>query len=146
MVEDAYLFLAGNASRWPGTPLALVGELECLGIPAVLGWFGAQGVDAADPSVRVVPPEQAGLIPQDAERLPVPLSPDELERVRHAGATDAVALVEEELLAFRDAEENRDDLMRRALAAGVPVQRIVELSGVDTDTLSDLAGRGPESR
>ncbi|MFJ1869768.1 DUF6003 family protein [Streptomyces sp. NPDC088097] len=146
MTEDAYLFLAVTAGRWPGTPLALVGELACLGTPAVLGWFGAQGVDAGSPSVRVVPPEQTDLIPKDAERLPVPLSPEELERVRHAGATDPVALAEEELLAFRDAEESRDTLLRRALAAGVPIQRIVELSGVDPDALSALAAPAPTSR
>lgn len=139
MTDDAYLFLAMTTAGWQGTPLALVGELECLGTPAVQAWFTAQGVSPASPAVRVVPPEQTGLIPEEAERLPVPLGEDELERVRRATATDGVASVEEELLAFRDSKENRDALLRRALAAGVPAHRIVELSGVDPTTLSSAS-------
>ncbi|MEV6581296.1 DUF6003 family protein [Streptomyces sp. NPDC051582] len=141
MTDDAYLFLAMSADVWQGTPLALVGELECLDTPAVRAWFTAQGVNQASSVVRVIPPEQTGLIPEEAERLPVPLSEEELERVRRATATDQVAGIEEELLAFRDSEDNRDGLLRRALAAGVPAHRIVELSGVDPSTLSS-ASRG----
>ncbi|MGW7125715.1 DUF6003 family protein [Streptomyces sp. NPDC054901] len=44
------------------------------------------------------------------------------------------------MAAFRDSEDNRDDLLRRALAAGVPAHRIVELSGVDPTTLSSVSG------
>ncbi|KPI20617.1 hypothetical protein OV450_0083 [Actinobacteria bacterium OV450] len=141
MTDDAYLFLALSTDGWQGTPLALVGELECLDTPAVRAWFTAQNVSPASAVVRVVPPEQTGLIPKDAERLPVPLSEEELERVRRATVTDRVADIEEELLAFRDSEDNRDGLLRRALAAGVPAHRIVELSGVDPSTLSS-AERG----
>ncbi|MFD3545476.1 DUF6003 family protein [Streptomyces sp. NPDC058655] len=141
MTDDAYLFLAHGVSGWQGTPLALVGELECLETPAVQAWFSAQGVTSASPSVRVVPPEQTGLIPDDAERLPVPLSTEELEGVRRAAATDSVASVEEDLLAFRDSEENRDALLRRAVAAGVPAHRIVELSGVEPTALSSASQR-----
>ncbi|MGW6686266.1 DUF6003 family protein [Streptomyces sp. NPDC054961] len=141
MTDDAYLFLAMTSDGWQGTPLALVGGLECLETPAVRAWFTAQGVSPASPAVRVVPPEQTGLMPKEAERLPVPLSEEELERVRRATATDRVAGIEEELIAFRDSEDNRDVLLRRALAAGVPAHRIVELSGVDPTTLSS-ASRG----
>ncbi|MEV7728671.1 DUF6003 family protein [Streptomyces sp. NPDC087917] len=139
MTDDAYLFLAETASGRQGTPLTLVGELECLETPAVLAWFTAQGVNPTSPSVRVLPPEQSGLIPEGAERLPVPLSTEELEGLRRAAATDSVATAEEDLLAFRDNEENRDALLRRALAAGVPAHRIVELSGVDPSTLSSAS-------
>ncbi|MFJ3202940.1 DUF6003 family protein [Streptomyces sp. NPDC086989] len=141
MTDDAYLFLALSTDGWQGTPLALVGELECLDTPAVRAWFTAQNVRPTSAVVRVVPPEQTGLIPKDAERLPVPLSEEELERVRRATVTDRVADIEEELLAFRDSEDNRDGLLRRALAAGVPAHRIVELSGIDPSTLSS-ASRG----
>ncbi|WP_327167348.1 DUF6003 family protein [Streptomyces subrutilus] len=139
MTEDPYLFLASDPTGWQGTPLAVVGELECLDTPAVRAWFAAQGVSPASREVRVVPPEQTGLIPEEAERLPVPLSAEELERVRRATATDSVASAERDLLAFRDSEDSRDALLRRALAAGVPVHRIVELSGVDPTTLSSAA-------
>lgn len=139
MTDDAYLFLMTTASGWQGTPLALVGELECLDTPAVQAWFAAQGVNPASATVRVVPPEQSALIPEGAERLPVPLGAEELERVRRAAATESVANVEEDLLAFRDSEDNRDALLRRALAAGVPAHRIVELSGVDPTTLSSAS-------
>ncbi|MFE2478013.1 MULTISPECIES: DUF6003 family protein [unclassified Streptomyces] len=140
MTDDAYFFLVMTTDGWQGTPLALVGELECLDTPAVRAWFTAQGVSPTSPAVRVVPPEQTGLIPAEAERLPIPLSEEELERVRRAAATDRVAGIEEELLAFRDSEDNRDSLLRRALAAGVPTHRIVELSGVDPTTLSSASG------
>ncbi|MFE3673336.1 DUF6003 family protein [Streptomyces goshikiensis] len=139
MTDDAYLFLVMTEAGWQGTPLALVGELECLDTPAVQAWFTAHGVNPASPAVRVAPPEQTGMIPEEAERLPVPLSEEELERIRRATATNSVASVEEELLAFRDSEDNRDELLRRALAAGVPAHRIVALSGVDPTTLSSAS-------
>ncbi|MEU6894716.1 DUF6003 family protein [Streptomyces sp. NPDC046557] len=139
MTDDAYLFLATTTSGWQGTPLALVAELECLDTPAVQAWFAAQRVSPASPSVRVVPPEQSGLIPDGAERLPVPLAAEELEQVRRAAATESVASAEEELLAFRETEDNRDTVLRRALAAGVPAHRIIELSGVDPTTLSSAS-------
>ncbi|WP_411104172.1 DUF6003 family protein [Streptomyces sp. cmx-4-9] len=139
MTDDAYLFLANSPSDWQGAPLALAGELQCLDTPAVQAWFTAQGVSPASPTIRVATPEQTGMIPEGAERLPVPLGPEELETVRRASATESVAQAEEDLLAFRDTEENRDALLRRALAAGVPVHRIVELSGVDPTTLSSAS-------
>ncbi|WP_411075675.1 DUF6003 family protein [Streptomyces sp. cmx-4-7] len=137
MTDDAYLFLvdALPGPGWQGTPVSLVGELECLQTPAVRAWLDAHETDATSAALRIAPPEQTGMIPEEAERLPVPLDGEELERVRRAGATDPVALVEEELLTYRDTEEGRDALLRKALAAGVPVHRIVELSGVDPTAL-----------
>ncbi|MFI5761905.1 MULTISPECIES: DUF6003 family protein [unclassified Streptomyces] len=139
MTDDAYFFLVMTTEGWQGTPLALVGDLECLETSAVQAWLAAQGVSADSPAVRVVPPEQSALIPDGAERLPVPLSEEELERLRRAAATDHVASVEEELLTFREGEDNRDALLRRALAAGVPAHRIIELSGVDPTALSSAS-------
>ncbi|MYS34331.1 hypothetical protein K388_06458 [Streptomyces sp. KhCrAH-43] len=137
MTDDAYLFLADHTagSGWQGTPVSVTGELECLQTPAVRAWLGAHQTDAASPALRVAPPEQTGMIPEGAERLPVPLTEEELDRVRRAGATDQVAAVEKELLSYRDSEEGRDALLHKALAAGVPAHRIVELSGVDPTAL-----------
>ncbi|MFJ7272054.1 DUF6003 family protein [Streptomyces sp. NPDC099050] len=60
-------------------------------------------------------------------------------RLRRAAATDHVAGVEEELLTFCEGEDNRDVLLRRVLAAGVPAHRIIELSGVDPTALSSAS-------
>ncbi|MFJ6252016.1 MULTISPECIES: DUF6003 family protein [unclassified Streptomyces] len=137
MTDDAYLFLADTTlgSGWQGTPVSLAGELECLRTPAVRAWLDAHETDVTSPALRIVAPEQTGMIPEGAERLPVPLAGEELERVRRAGATEPVAAVEEELLAYRDSEEGRNALLHRALAVGVPAHRIVELSGVDPTAL-----------
>ncbi|MFD3333834.1 DUF6003 family protein [Streptomyces sp. NPDC058700] len=137
MTDDAYLFLADTVpgSGWQGTPVSLTGELECLQTPAVRAWLDAHHTDAASPALRIAPPEQTGMIPDGVERLPVPLSEEELELVRRAGGTDPVTVVEQELLSYRDSEEGRDALLHKALAAGVPAHRIVELSGVDPTAL-----------
>ncbi|MFF5789675.1 DUF6003 family protein [Streptomyces sp. NPDC012693] len=137
MTDDPYLFLADTVpgSGRQGTPVSLIGELECLRTPAVRAWLDAHETDATSPALCIVPPEQTGMIPDGAERLPVPLTGEELERVRRAGVTDPVAVVEEELLSYRDSEEGLDALLHKALAAGVPAHRIVELSGVDPAAL-----------
>ncbi|TXS04812.1 hypothetical protein EAO73_13840 [Streptomyces sp. col6] len=137
MTDDAYLFLADGApgSGWQAMPVSLTGGLECLQTPAVRAWLDAHQTDAASPALHVVPPEETGMIPEGAERLPVPLTEEELERVRRAAATDQVAAVEKELLSYRDSEEGRDALLHKALAAGLPAHRIVELSGVDPAAL-----------
>ncbi|MFB8084964.1 DUF6003 family protein [Streptomyces sp. NPDC055992] len=137
MTDDAYLFLADGApgSGWQAMPVSLAGELECLQTPAVRAWLDAHQTDAASPALHVVPPEETGMIPEGVERLPVPLTEEELERVRRAAATDQVAAVEKELLSYRDSEEGRDALLHKALAAGLPAHRIVELSGVDPAAL-----------
>ncbi|MEE1754609.1 DUF6003 family protein [Streptomyces sp. SP18CS02] len=136
MTDDAYLFLADASAVHLGTALAAVGELECLETPAVRAWLDAHGVTAASPDVRVLPPEETGFIPEGAERLPVPLSEEETERVRRAAAPESVGRVEAELAAFRDSTEGRDALLRKALAAGVPAHRIVELTGIDPSTVA----------
>ncbi|MGW0546965.1 DUF6003 family protein [Streptomyces altiplanensis] len=139
MTDDAYLFLADASARHLGVALSVVGDLECLETSAVQAWFDAQGVTAHQEHVRVLPPEENGFVPEGAERLPVPLSEEELERVRRAGAPEATARLEEELLAFRDCADGRDALLGKALAAGVPPHRIVELTGVDPTTLAAAA-------
>ncbi|WP_225877121.1 DUF6003 family protein, partial [Streptomyces resistomycificus] len=53
---------------------------------------------------------------------------------------EPLAQVEEELLAYRDSAEGRDGLIGRALAAGVPPHRVVELTGVDPAEVTQAAG------
>lgn len=60
--------------------------------------------------------------------------------MRHRTASAAHTRVEEELLAYRDCADGRDELIGRALAAGVPPHRIVELTGVDPATVTAAAG------
>lgn len=78
---------------------------------------------------------------EGAERLPVPLSGEELSRVRHGTAPEPLARVEEELLAYRDRADGRDGLIGRAPAAGVAPHRIVEPTGVDPATVTAAASR-----
>ncbi|MFE0352063.1 DUF6003 family protein [Streptomyces nigra] len=143
MTEDAYLFLLDEDD--PTAPLgvapAAVGDLACMDTPAVRAWLDAQGVTATSPRLRLLPPEETGAIPEDAERLPVPLGDEELSRVRHTTAPEPLARLEEELLAWRDCADGRDGLIGRALAAGVAPHRIVELTGVDPATVT-AAARG----
>ncbi|MFF8832563.1 DUF6003 family protein [Streptomyces sp. NPDC015131] len=142
MTDDAYFFLTDDPATPLGVPLPVVGGLECLETSAVRAWLDAQGVSASSPEVRVLPPEETGFIPEGAERLPVPLSAEELERVRLAGAPGAVARIEAELLNYRDSAEGRDELLHKARAAGVPAHRIVELTGVDPATVAALTDEG----
>ncbi|MFF1549348.1 DUF6003 family protein [Streptomyces sp. NPDC058291] len=141
MTDDAYLFLLDDATTTLGVPPAAVGDLACMDTPAVRAWLAAQGSSATSPALRLLPPEETGALPQGAERLPVPLSDEELSRVRRHLAPAALAGVEEELLAYRDSADGRDDLIGRALAAGVPPHRIVELTGVDPTTVTAAADR-----
>lgn len=60
--------------------------------------------------------------------------------MRHHLAPAVHARVEEELLAYRDSAEGRDELIGRALAVGVPPHRITELTGVDPATVTAAAG------
>ncbi|MFE7777115.1 DUF6003 family protein [Streptomyces sp. NPDC057445] len=136
MTDDAYLFLADASAMHLGVALPAAGELECLETPAVRAWLDAHDVTAAAETVRVVTPEETRSIPDGAERLPIPLGEEELERVRQAGAPEAMRRVEAELMAFRDSAEGRDALLRRALAAGIPPHRVVELTGVEHSTLA----------
>ncbi|MGW0120474.1 DUF6003 family protein [Streptomyces sp. NPDC003327] len=144
MTDDAYLFLVDDPATPLGAPVTAVGDLECLETPAVRAWLDAHGVAAASPAVRLLPPEETGAIPEGAEKVPVPLSDDELNRLRHALMPGALARVEEELLAYRDCAGERDALLARATAAGVPPHRIVELTGEDARTVASAAAQGQD--
>ncbi|MFF9221609.1 DUF6003 family protein [Streptomyces viridosporus] len=139
MTDDAYLVLLNGTDLTLGVPPAAVGELACMETPAVRAWLHAQGVTAASPGLRLLPPEETTAIPDDAERLPVPLGEEELSRVRHHAASYGVARLEEELLAYRSCADGRDTLLTRALAAGVPAHRVAELTGEDLATVKALA-------
>ncbi|MEU4875999.1 DUF6003 family protein [Streptomyces sp. NPDC021608] len=141
MTDDAYLFLLDDATMTLGVSPAAVGDLACMDTPAVRAWLAAQDSSAASPLLRLLPPEERGAVPEGAERLPVPLSEEELARVRRQAAPAALADVEEELLAYRDSADGRDELIGRALAAGVSPHRVVELTGVDPTTVTAAAGR-----
>ncbi|MFF4487890.1 DUF6003 family protein [Streptomyces sp. NPDC001544] len=140
MTDDAYLFLLDDAAATLGVPPAAVGELACMETPAVRAWLDAHEVTATTPRLRLVPPEDTAAVPEDAERLPVPLGDEELSRLRQHSAPESIARVEQELLAYRDCTDGRDALLGRALAAGVPLNRIVELTGEDPAAVA-AAGR-----
>ncbi|MFI6208145.1 DUF6003 family protein [Streptomyces sp. NPDC051041] len=139
MTDDAYLVLLSGTAATLGVPPAAVGELACMETPAVRAWLDAQGVTAASPRLRLLPPEETAAIPEDAERLPVPLGEEELSRVRHHAAPRDVARLEEELLAYRSCTDGRDALLTRALAAGVPAHRVAELTGEDLAAVKAVA-------
>ncbi|MFH0521409.1 DUF6003 family protein [Streptomyces sp. M41] len=141
MTDDAYLFLLEDASAPLGVSPAAVGELACMETPAVRAWLDAQHSAPTSPHLRLLPPEETAAIPEGAERLPVPLSEEELSRVRHRMAPEPLAHLERELLAYRDCTDGRDGLIGRALAAGVAPHRIVELTGVDPATVTAAAVR-----
>ncbi|MFI5683143.1 DUF6003 family protein [Streptomyces sp. NPDC051636] len=139
MTDDAYLFLLDGTAAPLGVPPAAVGELACMETPAVRAWLDAHGVTATSPQLRLVPPEDTAGIPEQAERVPVPLGDEELNRLRQHSAPEAVARIEEELLAYRNCADGRDALLGRALAAGVPLNRIVELTGEDPSAVAAAA-------
>ncbi|MEU9169015.1 DUF6003 family protein [Streptomyces sp. NPDC048420] len=141
MTDNACLFLLDDPSVPLGAAPAAVGELACMETPAVRAWLDAQGSTPTSPHLRLLPPEETAAVPEGAERLPVPLSDEELSRVRHHLAPESLARVEEELLAYRDCADGRDGLIGRALAAGVAPHRIAELTGVDPATVTAAAGQ-----
>ncbi len=141
MTDDAYLFLLDDPSVPLGVAPTAVGDLACMETPAVRAWLDAHGSAPTSPQLRLLPPEETAAVPEEAERLPVPLSDEELSRVRHRMAPESLAGIEEELLAYRDCADGRDGLIGRALAAGVPPHRVVELTGVDPATVTAAAGR-----
>ncbi|MEF9901728.1 DUF6003 family protein [Streptomyces sp. P9-A2] len=138
MTDDAYLVLLNGTAVTIGVPPAAVGELACMETPAVRAWLQAQGITATSPGFRLLPPEETAALPDDAERLPVPLGEEELSRVRRHAAPPDVARLEEELLAYRSRADGRDALLARALAAGVPARRIAELTGEDLAVVEAL--------
>ncbi|NSL43719.1 DUF6003 family protein [Streptomyces sp. 8P21H-1] len=139
MTDDAYLFLLDDASVRLGVSPAAVGDLACMETTAVRAWLEAQGSTPTAPELRLLPPEETGALPEGAERLPVPLSDEELSRVRQQSGPEVLARVERELLSYRDCADGRDDLIGRALAAGVSPHRIVELTGEDPATVTAAA-------
>ncbi|MEU1014025.1 DUF6003 family protein [Streptomyces sp. NPDC005890] len=141
MTDDAYLFLVDDPAEPLGVPPAVVGPLDCMETPAVRAWLDAHDVSATSSRLRVVPPEDTGLITAQSERLPVPLGAEELSRLRHRTAPEALAAVEDELLAYRDCAHGRDELLARALGAGLAPDRIAELTGEDIATIRAAAAR-----
>ncbi|MFE9773371.1 DUF6003 family protein [Streptomyces sp. NPDC005931] len=139
MTDDAYLVLLTGPHAALGVPAAAVGELACMETPAVRAWLDAQEVTATSPDLRLLPPEETGAIPEDAERLPVPLGEEELDRLRRQLASESVARLEEDLLAYRSCADGREALLARALAAGVPAHRVAELTGVDLTAVKAVA-------
>ncbi|MFH8798223.1 DUF6003 family protein [Streptomyces sp. NPDC017936] len=139
MTDDAYLFLLDDVSAPLGVAPAAVGDLACMETPAVRAWLDAHGTTPSSPRLRLLPPERTAAVPEGAERLPVPLSAEELNRVRHRTTPEPLARLEEELLAYRDCADGRDGLIGRALAAGVPPRRVAELTGVDPATVAAAA-------
>ncbi|MDQ1034156.1 hypothetical protein QFZ75_000572 [Streptomyces sp. V3I8] len=140
MTDDAYLFLLDDAAVRLGVPPAAVGDLACMETPAVRAWLDAQGTAPTAPELRLLPPEETGAVPEGAERLPVPLSDEELSRLRQRSGPEALARIEKELLYYRDCADGRDGLIGRALAAGVPPHRVAELTGEDPATVTAAAG------
>ncbi|MFK4148505.1 DUF6003 family protein [Streptomyces sp. NPDC004065] len=139
MTDDAYLFLLDDTTAALGVPPAALGELSCMETPAVRAWLDAQGATAASPRLRLLPPERSRAVPGGAERLPVPLSEEELARLRRHSAPESTARLEEELLAYRDCAGERDALLGRALAAGIPLDRIARLTGEDPAVVARAA-------
>ncbi|GAA4800387.1 DUF6003 family protein [Streptomyces ziwulingensis] len=131
MTDDAYLILLNDTTGTLGVPPASVGTPACMDTPAVRAWLDAQGAAASSPKLRLVTPEETAAIPEDVERLPVPLGDEELSLLHNASAPRGVADLEAELMTYRTAAQGRDGLLTRALAAGVPAYRIAELTGVD---------------
>ncbi len=138
MADDAYLFLLADHGPRLGAALAAVGALECAETPAVRGWLQAHGVAVSSEQVRILPSEDAVLIPEDAERLPVPLSAEEAIRVHQECAPRSVTDLEAELLDFRHMTQGWEALVHRALTAGVPAPRIAQLTGLDPQEIGRL--------
>ncbi|MFF3340163.1 DUF6003 family protein [Streptomyces flavidovirens] len=138
MADDAYLFLLPDRHPRLGAALAAVGVLECTETPAVHGWLQAHGVSASSEQVRILPAEAKAFIPEDAERLPVPLGEEEALRVQQECAPQSVTDMESELLEFRETTQDWQALVHRALTAGIPAPRIVQLTGLDPQDIGRL--------
>ncbi|MFE6595467.1 DUF6003 family protein [Streptomyces sp. NPDC057781] len=108
--------------------------------PAVLAWLHAHDIVMSSDMLRVLPQEADGTIPEDAERLPIPLSEDEAARVRGACAPRSTTEVEAELRAFRHTNDDRERLISQAKARGVPAHRIAQLTGLDPAEIADITG------
>ncbi|MFD9587580.1 DUF6003 family protein [Streptomyces sp. NPDC059980] len=139
MTDDAYLVLLTGTATSLGVPPAAVGDLACMETPAVLGWLHAQKATSKSSRLRLLPPEETSSIPEEVERLPVPLSEEELSRLRHHTAPTGVGRMEEELHAYGAQLDGRETLIVRALTAGVPTHRIAELTGEDLTEVKAIA-------
>ncbi|MDI3419119.1 DUF6003 family protein [Streptomyces luteolus] len=138
MADDAYLFLLPDRHPRLGAALAAVGALECTETPAVHGWLQAHDVSDSSQQVRILPAGDAALIPDEAERLPIPLSGEEALRVQQECAPQSVIDMEGELLEFRDTTQDWEALVHRALTAGIPAPRIAQLTGLDPQDIGRL--------
>ncbi|MFJ5808483.1 DUF6003 family protein [Streptomyces sp. NBC_01426] len=138
MADDAYLFLLPERHPRLGAALAAVMPLECAETPAVHGWLQAHGTSESSGHVRILPAGSDVLIPEDAERLPVPLSDDETARVHQECASPSVTHMEAELLEYKHTTEDWEALVHRALTAGIPAPRIVQLTGLDPQNVAHL--------
>ncbi|MFF7358858.1 DUF6003 family protein [Streptomyces filipinensis] len=144
MTDDAYLILVDETTEptgAPGVPPSAAGPLACMETPAVRAWLDAHDGSETSSLLRLVPPEHTGSVPPEARRLPVPLADEELSRLRHETAPGALAAVEAELLAYRDCAHGRDELLARALAAGLQPDRVAELTGEDMAVVMAAARR-----
>ncbi|MEJ8639334.1 MULTISPECIES: DUF6003 family protein [Streptomyces] len=140
MADEACLFLLPDRSPLLGAALGSVGDLECVETPAVRGWLDAHGVSASSEQVRILPGGSEVFIPEDVDRLPVPLSEEETFRVQQQSAPQTVTDMENELLGFREVTQDWEALVHRALAAGVPAPRIAHLTGLDPQDIARLTG------
>ncbi|MEV8566502.1 DUF6003 family protein [Streptomyces sp. NPDC051322] len=138
MADDAYLFLLPDRQPRLGAALAAVGVVECAETPAVHGWLQAHDVSLSSEQVRILPAEAEALIPEEAERLPVPLSEEETWRVRKECAPQSVTDMEGELLEFRETTQDWEALVHRALTAGIDAPRIAQLTGLDPQAIGRL--------
>ncbi|MEU7648182.1 DUF6003 family protein [Streptomyces huasconensis] len=138
MADDAYLFLLPDRHPRLGAALASVGAPDLTETPAVHGWLQAHNVSASSEQVRILPAEAESLIPEDAERLPVPLSEEEALKVQQECAPQAVTDMESELLGFRETTQDWEALVHRALTAGIAPQRIAQLTGLDPQEIGRL--------
>jgi hypothetical protein len=138
MADDAYLFLLPDRHARIGAALGAVGELECTETPAVHGWLQAHGVSASSEQVRILPADSEMFIPEEAERLPVPLTEEEALRVHQCCAPQSITDMETELLEFRDRTQDLEALVHRALTAGIPAPRIAQLTGLDPQEIGRL--------
>ncbi|MGW5371075.1 DUF6003 family protein [Streptomyces sp. NPDC004009] len=140
MADEALLFVLPERHPRLGAALSAVGELECADSPAVQGWLHAHGLPASSEHVRILPAGSEVLIPEEAERLPVPLGEEETLRVEHACAPRSVTDLETELLNFRDTTQDWQSLVHRALTAGIPAPRIAQLTGLDPQEIVQAVG------
>ncbi|MFC1436125.1 DUF6003 family protein [Streptacidiphilus sp. N1-3] len=114
----------------PGVDARRLPELECWDTAAVHGWLDAFGAEDGEALVRVVPADEADLVPEAVPRLEVPVTEQEAEVIARAAATPAVAEAQAELAAFRRTLAERPAMIRRAEAAGLSPARIERYAAV----------------